>query len=89
MAVGDTTSARSTFFEQEKKETERKKPAAHLERAIETRTAERKRVSPRRRWLMDSRVDSGGWPPILVSSDSVASSHSWNPPSSNSRYFFW
>lgn len=84
VAVGDTTSAPSTFLSRR-----RKKAAAHLERAMVTRTAERKRVSPRRRWLMVSRVDSAGWPPILVSSDSVASSHSWNPPSSNSRYFFW
>lgn len=63
--------------------------AAYLERAIETRTAERKRISPRRRWLIDSKLDSDGLPPILARSDSVASSHSWKPPSSNSRYFFW
>lgn len=63
--------------------------AAYLERAIETRTAERKRISPRRRWLRDSRLETEGRPPILESSDSVASSHSWKPPSSNSRYFFW
>lgn len=56
---------------------------------METRTAERKRVSPRRRWLREPRLDSAGWTPILPSRASVASSHSWKPPSSSSRYFFW
>lgn len=81
MATGDATLALSKLLNETQ--------VAYLERAIATRTAERKRVSPRRRWLMEPRLDSAGWPPILVSSDSVASSHSWNPPRSNSRYFFW
>ncbi|CAB1320857.1 unnamed protein product [Coregonus sp. 'balchen'] len=60
-----------------------------LQRAMETRTAERKRVSPRRLCVRDSRLHWEGRLPMRAMIDSVASSHSWKPPSSSSRYFFW
>lgn len=64
----------------------------HLKMAMQTRAADRKRVYPRRRWLTPSRkvvcvYTSGLVMPAI--SESVASSHSWKPPSSSSRYFFW
>lgn len=56
---------------------------------METRTAERKRVSPRRLCVRDSRLQWEGRLPMRAMINSVASSHSWKPPSSSSKYFFW
>lgn len=60
----------------------------YLEIAMDTLTADRNLVNPFGRWVITSRSVKAGCPPIRASRASVASSHSWNPPSNSSRYFF-
>ena len=63
--------------------------ALHLEIAMDTLTAARNLVKPSGRLVATSRSGKAGRPPMRASRARVASSHSWNPPSNRSRYFFW
>lgn len=60
----------------------------HLEIAMDTLTTDRNLVKPFGRLVITSRSVKAGCPPMRASRARVASSHSWNPPSNRSRYFF-